>query len=448
MNHNLLISKYLDGDLSHDEDSELRRLLSEHSEIKEEFDAATMVHFLMKEDAASMEIPVELFDSTEKLISAKFEDLPSKVSQSGQSLATKKTRNFSSAVAILLLLMVLPFSDESFIYSSGNAESTETTQDVQLSPQSTLLPIRRPAGRGIHHANSSSVSNRPQVSLTITAESQESANFSSAGNDSENSTESTVLGNASIAFANEAQSQTEQGTSTPAPQSRTINSYTTVASSLPTPSFRSLLPVLKSDGNNQTDIQVNTFVSTMITLPENHSNTTANISQSIAYSLGDNNRVGVEIGYFGYSYQDGGTFLVSKSTTSQLSNKILGMDDPSPGANDASAERTSSSMTNSYEEKKVAYSIDKNMYWGAAFYEHTLLNTGNVSFNGRLGVGGSTDGPMAYTRAYAKYNVYSDIAFTLGAEASSFIVHAPLITGKTIDFTTGFSFVYGMQIKF
>ncbi|MBK9246845.1 MAG: hypothetical protein IPM69_01715 [Ignavibacteria bacterium] len=53
MNHNLLISKYLDGELSFDEDNELRRLLSESSAIKEDFDSATMLHFMMKDDSES-----------------------------------------------------------------------------------------------------------------------------------------------------------------------------------------------------------------------------------------------------------------------------------------------------------------------------------------------------------------------------------------------------------
>ncbi|MBK9246846.1 MAG: hypothetical protein IPM69_01720 [Ignavibacteria bacterium] len=59
-----------------------------------------------------------------------------------------------------------------------------------------------------------------------------------------------------------------------------------------------------------TDVQVNTFVSTMISLPGDYTNTTSTFSQSIAYAIGNDNRVGHEVGYFGYSYNDGGTVLI------------------------------------------------------------------------------------------------------------------------------------------
>ncbi|MFN8358476.1 MAG: hypothetical protein U0264_01050 [Candidatus Kapaibacterium sp.] len=448
MNHNLLISKYLDGDLSVEEDNELRRLLSENSDIKEEFDAATMLHFMFKEDAESIQIPFELLAETEQVILNKYSELPTAQTLTPRHGAAGYARTVSSFLAVLILFSVLPFGDGVFPVSSIGLGITGA-MEPQTSESGAQERRIGYSGHGIHHDKS--MGNKLVVSsirTTTSAGVQQDVSVSS-GEPYGPSNETT---NGAL-FADNKQGSMEnsqrdiQFPTLPQSTMAAVYQNPTITSASPS-GLKTFLPTLISDQYKQSDIQVNTFVSTMISLPGNYSNATANISQSIAYSLGSENRVGIEVGYFGYSYQDGGTVLVPKSSSLRSTGTILGMDDPSPGANDFSAERTSSSLSNGFEEKKVAYSIDKNMYWGAAFYEHTLLNSDKLSLNGRIGVGGSNDGPMAFTRAYAKYNVFSDIAVTLGAEGSTFIVHAPLMTRKSVEATSGISLVYGMQIKF
>lgn len=461
MNHNLLISKYLDGDLSHEEDNELRRLLSDDSAIKEEFDAATMLHFMMKEDAESIVPPADFILLTEDLILGKYADLSQNITSSQKPNSGTSTSKFVSAVAVLLLLFVLPFGDtshqiiDSFTDTRGEFDLAPSVENA--APRSMIR-----TGKAVHH-NTTAGALRQSTSPSIPSSSLSDGHTASG---LEHGTEDGRL--AAAAGSNKPDTEQDLASglgleSTPNAPTATIakhNDYPTDGTTGTAPKIHvpgigmsiaglhSMLPYIQSEQANSPEIQVSTFVSTMITLPTTFTNTTANFSQSIAYSLGDNNRVGMEVGYFGYSYQDGGTVLVPRSGAVGTSNKTLGMDDPAPGANDVSIERSSLNMSAGFDERKVEYSLDKNMYWGAAFYEHTLFNTGKISFNGRVGVGGSSDGPMAFSRAFARYNVFSGIALTLGAEANAFMLHAPMISGRQFDVSSGVSLVYGMQVKF
>ena len=456
MNHNLLISKYLDGDLSHEEDNELRRLLSEDSLIKEEFDTATMLHFIMKEDAASV-VPLPQFIlETEEIILGKYAELPTMLDTPSRSIITKTTRNFTSTVAVLLLLLVLPFGDTEFNFLPSFSNSEPDTQDYSNSVTSRGISG---SGRGIHH-------NKTQYSYLKEGNTKEypSTSFQASGeNATINSIQHDAVSESLLVNSNTPQGEDSFNSlqiNSTLERSKNQNESNAIQSVVQLPNsqsvnapkttleFQPLMSSLQSEQNKNQEIQVSTFVSTMISVQNNYTYTSASFSQSIAYSLNDDNSVGMEVGYFGYSYQDGGTVLVPKSNTSGLSSKILGMDDPAPNANDAKVERSSSSLSAGFDEKKVEYSLEKKMYWGAAFYEHTILNSGNISFNGRIGVGGSNDGPMAFSRAFARYNIYSGIAITLGAEANAFMIHAPMMSGKEADVTSGVSLVYGMQIKF
>lgn len=465
MNHNLLISKYLDGDLTHEEDNEFRRLLSENSAIKEEFDSATMLHFLMKEDAESIVPPADFILQTEELLLGKYANVPNEFTASQKPTSGNTVRNFTTAVAILLFLFVLPFGDNSQGLIDSFADSSVQI-DSNSNDESTSTRSITYTGNAVHHNKVTSISkNNLQL-----ATSKSSSAISQALDSNMPSSQSGLEGNSvSAVIPTETTpeidlqvptqgNQSAQNVITPSMAVSKENS--SAASSVQTQkihvpgtglfisAFQPMLPYIQSEQSNPAEIQVSTFVSTMITLPSNYTNATSTFSQSIAYSLNDNNRVGMEVGYFGYTYQDGGTVLVPRSGAIGTSSKTLGMDDPAPGANDASIERSSLNMSTGFDERKVEYSLDKNMYWGAAFYERTIFNSGKVSFNGRVGVGGSSDGPMAFSRAFARYSVFSGVALTLGAEANAFMIHAPMISGKQFDVSSGVSLVYGMQIKF
>ena len=65
MNLDSLLSKYLDGELTHDEDEQLRSLLSEDKDAKVDFDSAVLLNAAMKDDSESILVPEEVSQETE-----------------------------------------------------------------------------------------------------------------------------------------------------------------------------------------------------------------------------------------------------------------------------------------------------------------------------------------------------------------------------------------------
>ena len=68
MKLDVLISKYLDGELSYDEDIYLRNLLKNNPDAKAEFDSAVIVNSAIREDAQSIHTPQDLLKNTEDLV--------------------------------------------------------------------------------------------------------------------------------------------------------------------------------------------------------------------------------------------------------------------------------------------------------------------------------------------------------------------------------------------
>lgn len=462
MNLNLLISKYVDGDLTVEEDQTLRRLLSEQPAAKEAFDMATVLHFSMLEDADSIVVPNDFLLETETKIAMKFaaQEAIAKAKLREQRMQAFKSNltRLSSFVVALLLICTVPFSDmfvgRKSIFAS-NIESATSNSQVEslllLSDKENRTKANRRSGLASSNKLAASlVSNDGAIAdnnVTSTDEQLQAAknNVNEAGT-------SATLPLPEIKIAS-------QGSFTaPAVSS---NSFASKPTAFIPPSFsmtknttEPTLAELAEAASEKTEIQVSTFVANNVASSRENSVASMAVSQSIAYSLGENSRVGVEIGYKGYTYQGGGTYLASRGGTASVlsKSKILGADGPDailPGdIPEASVVRASQSLASGFEEKKVEYSMDKTMYWGAAFYEYMVYSNGKISVNGRVGAGGSNDGGMAYTRAFARYDVVKGVALTLGAEANAFVVNSPMVQGKQSDVNSGVLLVYGMQIKF
>jgi anti-sigma factor RsiW len=65
MNLEKLISKYLDGELSYQEDIELREILANDPEAKATFEEYVEMDYILKKDAQDTSLPKDLKDSVE-----------------------------------------------------------------------------------------------------------------------------------------------------------------------------------------------------------------------------------------------------------------------------------------------------------------------------------------------------------------------------------------------
>ncbi|MBS1536558.1 MAG: hypothetical protein JST20_02270 [Bacteroidetes bacterium] len=467
MNLNLLISKYVDGDLTIEEDQLLRCLLSEDSAAKEAFDAATALHLTMLEDEDSISIPNDFLLETEAFITMKFatDEAIAKALLRENNIKNFKNnlRKLSSVVVALLFIFTVPFSDLFLQRKSNFAENTQQIVDSQN--EASLQSFHFSNSKSNRNGQitrfslrkqdvSASMNNRLLADKNVNIESNAVETISIETpfltKDAPKPLPSVVLASRNAQYSTldyNSGTFAQQFNSSGISQSNSTIYQTSTHADQPLNSEQTEIQA------KNTEIQVNTFLSNKVANNRDNAISTTAISQSISYSLNEKSKVGVEIGYNGYSYRGGGIVLVPRGTSSVLSKStILSMDGPESGipGKDLNpiAEKASQSKAEGFEEKNVEYSIDKTMYWGAAFYEYMIFNKGNISVNGRIGAGGSNDGAMAFTRAFARYDVVKGVSLTVGAEANAFMVNMQTLPNDKESINSGISLVYGMQIKF
>lgn len=124
MNLDNLISKYLDGELTHQEDLYLRELISNDELARDTFNSYVDIHLAAKEDSKDIEIPEDLVSDTEDKVLMK---IMNQTPVSNRTVSASIFRSFSfkisSMVAAILIFAVLPISDINFFNTDRSNQS-------------------------------------------------------------------------------------------------------------------------------------------------------------------------------------------------------------------------------------------------------------------------------------------------------------------------------------
>lgn len=452
MNLELLISKYLDGDLTPEEDRLLRKILSEEPSARDEFDSAALLHVEMQNDAESIVPPADLVSETEDMILMKI--MNHSVQDSGRptqflksSLRRRVVNLFS--VAAVLLAFTIPFNDGSApevgSFSAGlQAESDFKAENDFKALQSNLAQKEMPG-----------LLRYGKTLKKSTASSDMAAFFTNSDN--------------AIAFKNPmASSSAEILKEDSAPVEDMSSRVSLEEAQIKSGNVQSIMAIASQYNNSEgsytpssydgydrmrqerDEVQVSTFLATNVLKSSKAAESSiASISQSVSYAVNKSDRVGVEFGYTSYTYE-GNTIVPVKasgvfasagkdgSNTTRAS--ILGAGDGKPQP--PKVDNTKSTWKN----KEVAYTDQGKMYWGAAFYERQVLRINNASLHGRLGIGGSGEGGVAYGRVFGKYDVLSIISLTVGAESRA-LLKSPASVDKP-EINAAVSLMYGLQVRF
>jgi hypothetical protein len=165
----------------------------------------------------------------------------------------------------------------------------------------------------------------------------------------------------------------------------------------------------------------------------NKSTSITHFSQSLAYSIDNTNKLGLEFGYTQYDYTS--NMMINVPINSQPGNHIK--ENPEIGHGQD-------------EFISVPFPVNqkKQIFWASTFYENTILAFSDLSLNARLAIGGSNDGPLSYGRFFAKYEFINGVSATLGTEGRIFFAKLPDINNVEKDLKATFSIIYGFQIIF
>ncbi len=159
----------------------------------------------------------------------------------------------------------------------------------------------------------------------------------------------------------------------------------------------------------------------------------SHVSQSIAYGVGNISRIGVEFGYTQYTFDERMTVAVPAAKASAYSSIEVVVVDPTDGEGNFIA-------------IPIVFQRQQQLFWGSAFYEHTIFDDYGLSLIARGGLGGSSDGFLGYTRLFGKLEIISGVFFNLGTEFRMFMSKAPQLSQQTVWKETG-SWIYGLQFK-
>lgn len=112
---------------------------------------------------------------------------------------------------------------------------------------------------------------------------------------------------------------------------------------------------------------------------------------------------------------------------------------------------TPGSNLKEYRTIIVPVELRKNytMYWGLGFIEKNIFKYNDFTFNTKFALGFSNDGPQSYLRMSAKYELIKNLNVNIGLDGRYMNVNLPFyINSNNSKTTTALSLNYGIQYQF
>ncbi len=491
MSLDLLISKYLDGELNLEEDKQLRELLKEDPNSKSEFDAAVILNAAFKEDAESLKAPADIVSETEDLILMRILNTP----KAAPSVVKHQRRyRYRTAVAFLLAVAIiggvfsiseisqLQFADR-FAQSVdtqtinnidelnnylgfANNDVAQTIVNNEQQPISEIAQteissnntIRRKAALSTKFAEEVNINNEVLVNSSREIDESQLSEVEEMILDNNEQVAKQII--APVESKDDAPAEAKDIAMSSINEAKEGRNSGTVQSSEPALTYQTsrtndamkqdamtqmnirtsrttsgALPnnvVMFDPFNERTDIILTTFFGTDLTNRSSEANgkNPINIySQSISYGFSKKSRIGLEVGSIEYDY-DFYTY-VRVPTSIAPTSSVEGLNPI--GTDDG------------YFFIPISLNRRAQTYWGAALWDYELYNTELFALQSRLAIGASGDGMLVFARLFGQVNVYRGFYITLGTEARGF-------DGKINSNRRGFigtsSIIYGLQFKF
>lgn len=442
MNPDDLIMKYIDGELSYSEDEKLRKIISLEPKVKEDFELDIYIHSAIIEDSASISPSSELVNSTEDRILMNILASQKNV----ESKTTLISRSFAYVAAIIVFIVI------NFIYFGDNSINYKERLSHLKEQMNLYTPLIIADDYAINNQKSDRqiISEKFRNNYKTIARTQNFSSLNSAI--AENISEAGRNQNLNILENIENQYNSTLFDDFESRQNQNIIEID-MAQIFNSPKEELMIdrstakPMLNLHGTllnlfqpstdfytQHSDIQFSSFFGTDIYrngIPDKKIGI-SHVSQAIAYSINNSQRIGIELGYTEYSYEQTVKVLVPLSSINDEKYIIT-------------------QFNNDNDNDLILYPIKFNknqqVFWGAAFYEESLLSNQYLSLVGRIGGGTTSDGPLGYTRFFAKINVMNNLSLSIGSEGRLFLCRVPELNSEK-SWKSSVSLIYGFQFKF
>ncbi|MDT3740246.1 MAG: hypothetical protein RO257_12195 [Candidatus Kapabacteria bacterium] len=445
MSLELLISKYIDGELSSVEDAKLRSMLKENPFAKEKFDQSVELHMDLLEDSASISVPPGLLKQTEEAVMMKILVAPAFAKSNNLKLKRfySKIPALAAMIAFFALINFLRISDNNypraieFMSSAMSEDAVSESKSIQSNNLVKNAATDNLSSTLIIKSSNNEVAANSAVELITDDKSVKTSKAED------------IIGDFDIEYS---AASIEPEIALPAPDvilrpragtnlQIDLQSGNSEGFDKKREMYQNNMPFYNFGATTSelNSIQLNTFISrdfarTGISTSDNSS--LINMSQSIGYSLSSNATVGLELGVTELNYD----FI--KYIPVSITDPIL-----NSGQSNSVNEPTNNSGSGNTILVPVKLKRQDRIIWGMAFYDTQIIAVSDFSINSRLGLGATNDGPLGLGRVMARYNIFKSLAVTAGAEARLFMMKTPLLNpaGSTIS---SYGFIYGVQFNF
>ncbi len=462
MNTEKLISKYLDSNLTNEEDAILRYAINNDLKAKNAFEQSVHIFSIMKKDAREIRVPKKLLSNTEDIIMMKYID-----SANVHIKAIPVKRNYKYAYNLIaasvcfLFINLFFISDLKYNPTMNNVDSETTPaykyNTIELSDDLLLnnahvISNEKKTEKNYNQKVNNEIKSNETTSFNDLANNDkvlsEINNNTYEGNDLENmiTYPSTVLNSIEVGNTNTKYTDNQENVEFQflQPVEETVLPDNILLSK---ENYNTLnnKKIQKSNLNNIREfklstnaINISSFFGTDIIrsgISDDQNAFITNFSQSVTYAITNSHSVGVEFGYSNYAYNE--NFESQESKTNKIKN--------SSGTIFEVNDLRTSPVEFNY--KSLSFNTDKQIYWGAAYYELLMLDNSIFSLQSRIGAGLTEEGPLSYGRIFSCYRLFKGFNITIGTEGRVFYSRFPEISQTSKELKATFSIIYGFQIN-
>lgn len=404
-----LISAYLDGELTPEQDRELRESLASDPAARQAFDAAVLIHIGLQCEDRTVP-PADLRSSVFAAVDVIAAEEQHHAATLGISKRPINVVNRSAGVlAIMLLILCIPVAD--------------LVMD-RKAPMATVAPVDTPQ-TAVTTINVRQTK-KPRLQETM------------------QNTEASVAEDVTAEFAEKSESgnvQDQQNVATPdVPLSAYLGGL----------SASTTLPGEHGQVISAAEQPLPVFITTSYaagmasTVPG--ATDVRQISASLAYGVSDRGKVGLEVGSTSYAMTRDMTVLTGHASSAGAFASAKPV-----GQGGGSGKLSSPEPNNAdYQSSTVTVRTEERQFWGTAFYEHKLFSYNSISVQGRLAAGVGEDGLLGYGRLMGEWKVAGGISIVAGAETRAMPFQTGGVGGANTSATYGavVTALTGLNIRF
>ncbi len=455
--HDLLF-RYLDGEITRDEDKILRELIKEDPELGEDFESFLEIDYHINKSNAEFNYPQDFINQVGNQISNQIA-VDNQVRQLRNELRRKYATRFVLVPAIFAtlffaFLISIQNPEIDFLAISSNNSDYSKIAKNNLNIEKEKISLKKPRKGVFQNKNNLTPPSLPSLSKSLEIINNSESDNSEIYSDNLNSSDVTIEYDAEQDYHSsvDVYQKVDKPQFTQLEDAINPTNFKLNKSQLNNTSINNLLneqftvnPKLQNINLNpfqssfisQSNIQINSLVGTDIyQVGVSSTNQIINsFTQSFAAEITSGSSLGLEAGYIQFKSN---AKKITEISSKPVKNGLNGL--------------TILELDNNSDNNPVLIrvegiqSINHKMFWVGVFYERNFLELNDFNVSTRVSFGISDNGVISSLKLIGKYNLTKGIILTFGSDAKIF--EGSFNENQINRINSTFSLIYGIKFAF